>query len=628
VAARRDQSLRKALPGFGRVLARLRPYMRRVRGLIAQSLVLMVVGVLLRLVEPWPLKFIFDRVIGAANGARDRFSFIPAFESTRVETLLVWSAGVAVAVVCLRALAEYVTEVGFARIGNRVLTDVRNDVFRHVQGLDLKFHTSARGGDLLIRMVNDVNLLRDAASTAILPLVANVLVFVGMWGVMFWLHWKLALAGLATLPLLWLRTVRLSTRIREAARKQRQRQGDLAAVASEAVGAIKVVQAFSLQRVFGGAFDARSEQTQRQDVRAARLSAALGRSVDMLLGVATGLVLWYGAALVLRRDLTPGGLLIFLTYLRRAFNPVQDLAKYTGRIAKATAAGERVLELLDRPPLVADVPGATPAPAFRGHVRLEDVGFGYDAARPVLAGVDLEALPGQTVALVGPSGIGKSTLANLLLRLYDPDAGRVVIDGADIRGYALASVRGQMSIVLQDGVLFGGTVRENIAHGKPGCTEAEIVAAARLANVHEFVAGLPDGYETLIGERGATLSGGQRQRIAIARAAVRGAPILILDEPTNGLDEENERAVIDALARLSAGRTTFLITHDLRLAARADRIAYLEDAGIRETGTHAELMRLGGRYAAVYTLQAAVGRDATGADAQGREEAPSHALAS
>jgi ATP-binding cassette subfamily B protein len=345
--------------------------------------------------------------------------------------------------------------------------------------------------------------------------------------------------------------------------------------------------------------------------------------VDILLGLASGLVLWYGAALVLRHDLTPGGLLIFLMYLRKAFNPVQDLAKYSGRIAKATAAGERILELLDRPPLVADAPGAAPAPAFRGHVRLEGVGFAYDPARPVLAGVDLEALPGQTVALVGPSGIGKSTLANLLLRLYDPDAGRVTIDGADLRQFTIASVRRQMSIVLQDGVLFGGTVRDNIAHGRPGCTDAEIVAAARLANVHEFVAGLPDGYDTMIGERGATLSGGQRQRIAIARAAVRGAPILILDEPTNGLDEENERAVVDALARLSAGRTTFLITHDLRLAARADRIAYLEDAGIREMGTHAELMRLGGRYAAVYTLQAAVENEVSG-----REEGASHALAS
>ena len=621
--ARRDNSLRQTLPGLGKVFRRLWPYMRRQRGLITTSLVALLLGVGFRLLEPWPLKFIFDRVVSSGAPRRDRFGFVPTLDAMDARTLLILVAGALVLFTCVRAMFEYVTEVAFARIGNRVLACVRNDLYKHVQGLDLSFHTSARGGDLIIRMINDVNMLRDAAATAVLPLVAKSLVLVGMWSVMFWLNWRLALLALATLPLLWLRTIRITRRIRDAARAQRQRQGDMAALASESIGAIKIVQAFGMEGALGRSFDERSEQTQKEDVRVARLSAGLERSVDILLAIATGLVLWYGATLALRGQLTPGDLLVFLTYLRRAFNPVQDFAKYTGRLGKATAAGERVLELLDRPARVCDLPGAVAAPAFRGEVRLENVTFGYDPdGPPVLEDLTLEVRPGECVAVAGPSGIGKSTLANLLLRFYDPCAGRLVIDGRDVREYTLKSLREQVAVVLQDAVLFGASVRDNIAHGKPECSEEDVLAAARLANAHEFISALPDGYDTVLGERGATLSGGQRQRIAIARAAIRQARLLVLDEPTTGLDEENARAVVDALARLWEGRTTFLITHDLQLASRADRIVYLEERRVAESGTHAELMRLGGRYATLYRMQI------TAAEAERRREEAEHALAS
>jgi ATP-binding cassette subfamily B protein len=597
--------------------------MRRERGLMTVSLVSLLLGVVLRLLEPWPLKFVFDRVISPTQRTGGRFWFIPRLDSLDVQKVLIIAAAALVLFTCLRAVAEYVTEVAFANIGNRVLTAVRNDLYRHVQGLDLGFHTSARGGDLIIRMINDVNMLRDAAATAVLPIVAKSLVLVGMWSVMFWLNWRLAVLALATVPLLWLRTIKVTRRIREAARRQRQKQGDMAALASEAIASVKIVQAFGLEGSFGQSFDDRSEQTQKEDIKTAKLGAALERSVDILLAVATGLVLWYGATLVLRHKLSPGDLLVFLTYLRRAFNPVQDFAKYTGRLGKATAAGERVIELLDRPPLVCDRPDAVAAPAFRGDVRLENVTFGYDPDAPaVLEDLSLEVPPGECVAVAGPSGIGKSTLANLLLRFYDPDVGRLMIDGRDVRDYTLKSLRNQVAVVLQDSVLFATSVRDNIAHGKAECTDEEVIAAARLANAHEFISAMPNGYATVLGERGASLSGGQRQRIAIARAAIRQARLLVLDEPTSGLDEENARAVVDALARLWEGRTTFLITHDLQLASRADRIVYLEGRRIAEAGTHAELMRLGGRYATLYRMQI------TASEAERRREEAEHALAS
>src|SRR5438552_1868090 len=318
-----------------------------------------------------------------------------------------------------------------------------------------------------------------------------------------------------------------------------------------------------------------------------------------------GVVLWSGARFVLRGAMTLGDLVIFLAYLRTAFRPAKDFAKYTGRLAKASAAGERVVDLLDRTPDVRDLPGAAPAPPLRGHVRFEGVGFAYDPGHAALEAIDCAVEPGQHVALVGPSGSGKSTFASLILRLYDPTAGRVLIDGRDLREYTLASLRTQISVVLQDSILFVGTIRDNIAQGAPDASPEAIEAAARLANAHGFIMAQPQGYDTVVGERGVTLSNGQRQRIAIARAAIRQAPLLILDEPTTGLDGENERAVIEALERLTEGRTTFLITHDLQLAARAHLILYLEAGRVRECGTHAELVRAEGPYANLYRLRLA-----------------------
>src|SRR6266702_1042823 len=590
-------------PRLEQAQADLWPAVRRERALIGVSPLALYAEIGLRLLEPWPLKVVLDHVVGAGHHSRWVDRVLAALDPG---TLLVLAAVAVVAFAGLRALAAYYNTVGLALAGNRVLTAVRNELYAQLQRLSLSFHTRARTGDLIVRVTGDVGFLQDVVVTAFLPLLASGLTFVGMAGVMLWLNAPLALLAFATGPLFLLSTVRLSRRIRDNARRQRQQQGAMAATAAESIGAVKVVHALSLEGTFAQAFTKQSRKNLATGAAATRLEAALERTVDLLIAVATALVLWSGARFVLRGAMTLGDLVVFLAYLRTAFRPAKDFAKYTGRLAKASAAGERVVDLLDRTPDVRDLPGAVPASPLRGHVRFEGVGFAYDPGHAALEAIDCTVEPGQHVALVGPSGSGKSTLVSLILRLYDPTAGRVLIDGRDLREYTLASLRTQISVVLQDSILFVGTIRDNIAQGAPGAPGASpeaIEAVARLANAHGFIMAQPQGYDTVVGERGVTLSNGQRQRIAIARAAIRHAPLLILDEPTTGLDGESERAVSEALERLTEGRTTFLITHDLELAARANLILYVDAGRVRERGTHAELLRAEGPYANLYRLR-------------------------
>jgi ATP-binding cassette subfamily B protein len=599
---KRPRTLHQSLPGLRQLLAFFRPRLRGHRGLLVASALAMVAEAILGALEPWPLKFIFDGVLGVRpRGRSPALSFVVGLDAT---TVIAISAVSIIVIAGARALADYASTLGFARVANRVLAEVRGDLYRHLQGLSLSFHNKARCGDLLLRLMNDVNQLRDVAVTAVVPLLADALVLVSMIAVMIGLHWELAAVALALLPLFWLWTVRLTGRIRRAARDQRQREAAMAATAAETIGAIKVIQAIGLEGRFAEGFLRRNSESQEQDVRTARLTAALGRSVAFLIAASTALVLWYGSRLVLGGELTPGELLVFMTYLKNAFRPVRDLAKYAGRLVKATASGERVIHLFEQVSEVRDRPGAVPAPPFRGAIEFEGVDFEYEPGHRVLSRIAFRVEPGQHVALVGPSGIGKSTLASLILRLYDPTGGRIRIDGRDIREYRLASLRAQIGVVLQETLLFAATIGENIALGAESPGFERIESAARLANAHTFIERLPRCYDTPVGERGVTLSGGQRQRIAIARAAIRNAPFLILDEPTTGLDEENERSVLESLQRLSRGRTTFWITHDLDLAARADLILYFEGGRILEQGSHRELMSNGGRYAALYSLRA------------------------
>lgn len=598
---RRPQKLQEIVPSFWQILQRFRPYIQKQQALVIGSMLSLLAEVGLRLLEPWPLKFVFDRVIDPTGEG----SGIP-FVDNLTPTALLWLSALGLVVVTgLRSLAAYGSTVGFALTGNRVLTEVRNDLYRHLQSLSLSFHTKAKGGELTIRVISDIGLLKDVIVTAFLPLLGNALILVGMVALMFWLHLELMLLALLTVPLFYLATARLTSRIRDVSRKQRQREGAMAATAAESIGAIKIVKTLSLEETFAQTFSGQSHKSLKDGVKAKRLEASLERTVDLLIAIATAIVLGRGAQLVLNNALTPGDLLVFLSYLKNAFKPVKDFAKYTGRLAKGTAAGERIIDLLDQKPEVQDLPGAKPAPPFQGHVEFENITFAYEPGHPTLKDINFSVTPGQQVALVGHSGSGKSTLTSLILRLYEPDQGRILIDGRDIREHTATSLRSQISVVLQESLLFAGSIWDNIAYGSPNATPEEIITAAKIANAHDFIQNLPQGYDTLVSERGVTLSGGQRQRIAIARAAVRQAPILILDEPTTGLDQENEQVVVEALERLAWGKTTFTIAHDLYLAARADLILYVENGRILERGTHQELMQTNGRYAELYDIQTA-----------------------
>lgn len=598
------KNIKQGILGISHVVQHFLPQIRPQAGLLIISSLALLAETGLRILEPWPLKFIFDEIIFKEFQVENlRVPFLDNFSVINLLTLLVVAL---VAIALLRGTMAYISTAGIAVAATTIMSEIRANLYSHIQSLSLSFHNKAKTGDLITRVTYDIERLREVTVVAALPLVTNILTMVGMLGVMIWLNLQLALISLAIFPLFLITTATMSKRIHQVAKKQRKREGVMAANAAEAIGAIKVVQALSLQSRLEKTFAKQNQKSLNESAQTQKLRAGQERTVEVLVALGTALVLWQGVQLVMSKTITPGDLLVFITYLKVAFKPMRQLAKYTGQIAKAIASGERIIDLLNIVPEVRDTKGSYPAPTFKGQVEFRRVSFAYEERGKTLSHLSLTAVPGQKVALVGPSGGGKSTLVSLLLRLYDPVEGQVLIDGHDIREYTLDSLRKQISIVLQDSVLFAASIKDNIAYGCVNATDKEIEMAARLANAHDFITALPEGYNTVVGERGATLSGGQRQRIAIARAAIRQAPIIILDEPTVGLDNHSERLVTDALDRLTKGSTTFLITHDLRTARNADQIFYLEKGQILEQGTHEKLMSLGQHYATLYRLQETV----------------------
>ncbi len=568
---------------MARTLALLRPDLVGHRRLMLGGTGVLLLEVVFRVLEPWPMKFVVDAV-SASLGAD-----LGAGQAPATVGLLVWCGVATVVIVGLRALSNYLATVAFALVGSRVATTLRARVFRHVQGLSQQFHSRNRSADTVQRLVSDVGRMQEVAVTAGLPLVANLLTLAVMLVVMLVLDPLLSLVVVAAMALFFVGSVGTSQKIAVASRQTRKGEGQLANTAQESLSSIRIVQAYGLEEHIAGRFSSANHRSLKEGVKSRRLAAGLERRTDVIVGLATAVVLVGGGLRVLDGAMTPGDLVLFTTYLRTTMKPLRDMAKYTGRIARASASGERVADLMDIAPEVVSPRRSVTPRAVRGWVRFDSVVAGYGRTT-VLRGVTLTARPGEKVAVIGPSGSGKSTLVSLLVRALDPQLGEVTLDGHPLRELDLGHLRANVSLLAQEAVLFTGTIRENIRLGRQDATDVEVEIAARAAHAHEFILDLEDGYDTVVGERGGTLSGGQRQRVAIARALLRDAPVVVLDEATTGLDPESARLVLAAIDTLVENRTTLAVTHDVEMALRSDRVVWLEDGRILREGSPAALL--------------------------------------
>lgn len=581
-------------------------YLRRYRWLALLAMLAMAMQTAMDLLVPWPLKIIFDNVLIAhpLPAQLDRIVRDLGFGAslTHQGLLNVMVASMLV-IALIDALFTFVGGLLTASIGQRVLYQLRVEVFDHIQRLSISFHKNSRVGDLSARLTSDIQTIQDLVSSGLNSLITNSLSVIGVLTIVTMVDWRFAVLMLGATPLMFFVAGTYRKRIRQASRQFRNMEGQIGATVQEKIGAIQVVQAFANEDDEARQFARQTRMSLDAGLTVSRLQAELSPLVDLVGVIGLATITWLGAQEVIAGRITLGYLLLFTTYLRSILAPVRQLAKLSNQFSKADASAERVQEVMDIQPDVQDLPGARPAPRLRGEVAFRGVYFGYTKDTLVLQDIWARVEPGMTVALVGPTGSGKSTLIGLIPRFHDPESGQVLLDGIDVRRFTLSSLRDQISLVLQEPVLFNATIRDNIAYGRAGVSDVAVLRAARAANVEEFVRRLPDGYGTVLGERGGTLSGGQRQRIAIARAIVRDAPILLLDEPTSGLDTESEAMVMDALRHLMEGRTTFVIAHRLTTIERADLILVLKQGQIREGGTHRELLRAGGIYARLHALQ-------------------------
>jgi ATP-binding cassette subfamily B protein len=592
--------------GLRRTLRCVRPHLREHRLRIAVGFVALAADVLFRLLEPWPVKLVIDAVSRSLGATLRRPG--PALEASTQTLLLCGGAIVVISVV--RAIANYWSAISFALVGSRVAFDLRARTFRHVQSLSMRHHTRASSGDTVQRLVSDVSRLQDVAVNAGLPMLGNAVTLLAMTVIMLWLDPMLALVVFLAAGVFAVLSRRSSGSIRTAAGRSRKGEGALATTAAQTLGAMREVQAYGLEETISSNFRESNTATLGTGVAALRLAASLERRTDVLIGIATAVVLAGAGWRVLDHSITPGDLIVFLTYLKTGMKPLKDLAKQTSRIAQATASGERVADLLEAQTDVPEAPNARALESRNPDIAFENVFAGHGEGTTVLHGVNLSIPAGERLAIIGPSGAGKSTLASLILRMIDPTTGTVRVGGEDLKELQIASVRSHVSILLQDSVLFGNTVRENIRFGRLDASDEDIEHAAALAQADAFIRALPDGYDTTLGEAAKDLSGGQRQRIAIARAILRQAPIVILDEATAGLDPASRDSILSALDTLTEGRTSITITHDLHSAQSCDRIIWLEDGVIVEEGRPGALLAdPGSRFASWVQRQRAAQTD-------------------
>src|SRR3989440_4666843 len=577
----------------------LRPYWRQ----LAVAFVAILAESATDLLEPWPLKIVFDYVFGSKQVPGWMADLLNRTTGLDRVAVLNFAAAAVILIAAVSAVSTYAEKYLTTSVGQRVMHDLRLTLYNHIQRLSLSFFAEQKTGDLIVRMTSDIDAVQDFVSSALLGILVNCLTLLGMLGVMFYLDWRFTLISLSVAPALFLVVYSYTRRIKTNARAVKKKEGEIASVVQESLTSVRLIKAFAREDYESRRLDEKSLESVEMALLARSVKAKLSPFVELIVAAGTCLVLWYGARLVLSGQISPGALIVFILYLGKMYKPMRDLSKMTDTVSKASVGFERIREVLRTESRVRDLPGARRAPAFKGRVEFEHVSFSYDSEHPVLRDVNLSVEPGQFIALVGPTGGGKTTLISLIPRFYDPTSGRVKIDGMDIRSFTLKSLRDQISYVLQETYLFRATAWENIAYGKPSASRAEIVRAARLANAHEFIVRLPEGYDTVIGERGETLSGGQRQRITIARANIRVTPLLMLDKPSSGLDAESEELVFEALGRLMEGKTSVVIAHRLATVMRARRIYAVEDGSIVESGTHDELLARGGLYSRLYEIQ-------------------------
>jgi ATP-binding cassette subfamily B protein len=558
--------------------------------------------IIVTLLTPWPLKLLLDHVI-LEKPLPAQAAFLQQWFGSNPQSLLM---GLVLAFVVLRfldSIVSFLHKVGLLSVGEMMSAEIRQRIFAHLQRLSLSFHESARSGDLIYRMTSDINDIKEVLAVVPDSFVYRIVTICAHLGIMLFLEWRLALIAFSVIPILYYYNRRIGGGVQSATAEKRSKESNVTAIVSENVTAMALVQAYGREDLQQARFAAENRDSMASGIEAMRLSKIFKRVSDVLAACGTAAVVYYGGRLALTGAFSIGTFVLFASYLRTLYSPIDKMAGMMLNVAKSMIAGERVLELVECDMVVKDAPNAVPAPVFNGRIEFRNVSFAYHKGDEVLKNLSLAVAPGETVAVVGHSGAGKSTFVSLLLRFYDPQQGQILIDGHDLREFTLKSLRERMTIVMQEATLFNTTVRENIGFGKVDATDEEIVQAAKLAQAHDFIMKMPEGYKAMIYEGGENLSGGQKQRINIARAIIRNTPILILDEPATALDAKAEAQIHQALKGLTAGKTTFIIAHKFSTIAGADKILVLEKGQPAAFGTHHELMRNSMTYRELHDLQ-------------------------
>ena len=585
---------------FSLIWSLLKPY----RSSLVIILAAMLVQTAMSVATPWPLKIILDNVVGEHKLPLWLDDFLRPFMTSGGKMQIAAAAAIAtVLIALLGAAASYLANYYTTSVGQWVANDLRLRTYHHLQQLSLNYYNTHEMGTLLSTITADVQTIQNFASSTTLGILVDMFTIVAMLVIMFWLNWDFTMIAVGVTPFMLLMVSRFKKAVKKATREVRKQQSNVVAIVQQGLESMRVVKAFGRQDLEQEELSEVSKATVEAALKARRVKALLSPIVTVTVSLCTAFVLWRSSSLILKGTMTAGALTVFLSYLTKFFKPVQDLATMTNTIAQTAVGVERVRAILEANDVIEERGDAREPQPLKGEIKFENVAFAYNKDAPVLTDVNFEIKAGQMVGVVGPTGGGKSTIVSLIPRFYDPSAGKVSVDGVDIRDYKIDGLRNQIAYVLQETVLFRGTVAENIAYGRGSATRDEIVEAAKLANADEFIAKMPQGYDTMVGDRGDTLSGGQRQRIGIARALIRNNPILILDEPTAALDTESEQLVMEALERLMKGRTVITIAHRLSTIRNSDKIVVLKGGVVAEEGTHDELMAKRGVYAELYHIQ-------------------------